>query len=130
MASVLIATRGEKNEEKMKETEELMGRGIGKIQKRILEVLKTIDSQWCSNKDFTQRWISLNILALAVYDKPLNPTARRGKDYSLNEHRRIWGSVKSLERRGLVETRKEKIKGSGIEARRGGLQLWLEVRVI
>jgi len=107
-----------------------MGKGLGKTQKRILEILDKIDSRWCSRKDFRQRWISLNILALAVYDRPLNPRARRGKDYSLNEHRRIWGSVKGLERRGLVETRKEKIKGSGIEARKAGLQVWLEVRKI
>lgn len=106
-----------------------MGRGIGKIQRRILEILKTIDNQWCSRKDFTQRWVSLNLLILAVYNRPLNPRARRGKDYSLNQHRRIWESARMLERRGLIEVRKEKIKGSGIEARKGGLQLWLEVRM-
>lgn len=107
-----------------------MSRGLGEIQKKILGMLDKIDSQWCSAKDFSQRWLSLNLLILAVYDKPLNPRARRGKDYSVNEHRRIWGSVKGLERRGLVETRKEKIKGSGIETRQAGLQMWLEVRKV
>ena len=110
--------------------EELMGRGIGKIQKRILEVLKTIDSQWCSNKDFAQRWVSLNILILAVYNKPLNPRARLGKDYSKNEHRRCWESVRMLEKRGLVQTRIERIKGSGYATRWGGIQRWMEVKIV
>ncbi|KPL01677.1 MAG: hypothetical protein AMJ73_10245 [candidate division Zixibacteria bacterium SM1_73] len=107
-----------------------MSKGLGKIQKRILEVLDRIDSRWCSRKDFAQRWVSLNIMILAVYNKPLNPRARLGKDYNKNEHRRIWESVRMLEKRGLVHTRIEKIKGSGVEARKGGIQLWLEVRVV
>ena len=107
-----------------------MGKGLGRIQQRILEVLKGIDSRWFSQKNFAQRWVSLNILVLAVYNKPINPRARLGRDYSKNEHRRVWESTRMLERRGLVETRREKIKGSGVEARKAGLQLWLEVRKI
>jgi len=106
-----------------------MSKGLGKIQRKILEVLGNIDSHWCSAKDFAQRWVSLNILILAVYHaERINPRARVGKEFSNSEHRRIWESVRMLEKRGLVEVRMEKIKGSGIEARRGGIQLWLEVR--
>jgi len=74
----------------------------------------------------------MNLLVILVY----NPQQIAGKkaewdwSYGKNEHRRIWESVKELERRGLVQTRIEKIKGSGIEARFGGIQLWLEVRVV
>lgn len=103
--------------------------GIGRIQRRILEVLRSIDNKWCSNKDFSQRWVSLNILVLAVYNKPIDPRARRGRDYSVNQHRRVWESTRMLEKRELIEVRKEKIKGSGIEAVKGGLQMWLEVRI-
>ena len=106
-----------------------MSNGLGKIQKRILEVLKTIDSRWCSDKDFSQRWVSLNLLVLAVYNKPLNPRARRGKGYSFNQHRRIWESVRMLEKRGLVKVRIEKIKGSGYATRFAGIQRWMEVRI-
>ena len=107
-----------------------MGKGLGKIQKRILEILDKIDSRWCSRKDFHQHWVSLNILILAVYNKPINPRARLGKDYNKNEHRRIWESTRMLEKRGLVKVRIEKIKGGGWQTRRGGIQLWLEVRVV
>ena len=106
-----------------------MSKGIGRIQRRILEVLRSIDEKWCSNKDYDQRWVSLNILVLAVYDKPIDPRARRGREYSFNEHRRVWESTRMLEKRNMVEVRKEQIKGSGIEARKGGIQVWLEVRI-
>jgi len=105
-----------------------MGKGLGKIQKRILEVLDKIDGKWCSQRDHSERWVSLNILILAVYNRSLNPRARRGRDYSYNEHRRVWESARMLEKRGLVKLRIERIKGSGYATRWGGLQRWMEVR--
>jgi len=107
-----------------------MGKGLGKIQRRILEVLKGIDSRWFSQKNFAQRWVSLNILVLAVYNKPINPRARLGRDYSKNEHRRVWESTRMLEKRGLVRVRIERIKGSGYATRWGGIQRWMEVKIV
>ena len=107
-----------------------MGQGLGHIQKRILKVLEEIDSRWISHKDKEQRWVSLNILVLAVYEKPINPRARTGKEFSKNEHRRVWESSRMLEKRKKVEVRIEKIKGSGYEARFGGIQSWMEVRIV
>ena len=91
-----------------------------------------IESRWISAKDKEQRWVGLDVLTFMVYHKEeLNERMGvRDLKFSKNEHRRVWESVKGLERRGLVQTRIEKIKGSGIEARKGGIQLWLEVRVV
>ena len=109
-----------------------MGKGLGKIQRKRLKVLGEIVSRWISNKDKEQRWVGLDILTFMTYHKEeLNERMEvRDLKFSKNEHRRVWESVKGLERRGLVQTRIEKIKGSGIEARFGGIQLWLEVRVV
>jgi len=105
-----------------------MSTEIGYVQKRILEILSNIDSRWCSAKDFDQRWVSLNLIILAVYDKPLNIGARWGREYTPNQHRRVWESCRTLEKRKMVQVRKESIKGSGLRARLGGIQYWLEVR--
>ena len=109
-----------------------MGKGIGKIQKRILTVLKTIDERYIEKESRERRWVWLNVLIIMLYHPQQLEGDKRGWDWSYgkNEHRRIWESVKGLEKRGLVQTRIEKIKGSGIEARFGGIQLWLEVRVV
>ena len=109
-----------------------MGQGLGKIQKRILTVLKTIEERYIEKASRERRWIWLNILIIKVYHPQQLEGEKRGWNWSYgkNEHRRIWESVKGLEKRGLVQTRIEKIKGSGIEARFGGIQLWLEVRVV
>lgn len=109
-----------------------MGQGLGKIQKRILTVLKTIEERYIEKASRERRWVWLNVLIIMLYHPQQLEGDKRGWDWSYgkNEHRRVWESVKGLERRGLVQPRIEKIKGSGIEARFGGIQLWLEVRVV
>ena len=107
-----------------------MGKGLGKIQKKILKVLDEIESRWISNKDKEQRWVGLDILTFMIYHKEeLNERMGvRDLRFSKNQHRRIWESTRMLEKRGLVKTRIERIKGSGYATRWGGLQRWMEVR--
>jgi hypothetical protein len=50
--------------------------------------------------------------------------------FSKNEHRRAWESVRMLEKRGLVRVRIERIKGSGYATRWGGIQRWMEVKIV
>lgn len=109
-----------------------MGRGLGKIQKRVLEVLSSIEGRWISKKDFEEQWVSLHIVVIKTYH-PEQLNGSKGRfdwNYSKNEHRRIWESVKTLEKRGLVKVRIGRIKGSGWETRFGGIQRWMEVRRI
>jgi hypothetical protein len=112
-----------------------MGRGIGRIQEKILSVLEELTRR---NK---RDWFSLSFVTVFLYTPwQLDPTHERNRgrikpfvlnwNCGQNERRRVWESVRMLEKRGLVQTRIEKIKGSGIEARFGGIQLWLEVRVV
>ena len=46
-----------------------MGKGLGKIQRKILKVLGEIESRWISNKDKEQRWVGLDILTFMTYHK-------------------------------------------------------------
>lgn len=109
-----------------------MSRGIGVIQKRILSVLDNIDSRWISAKDKEQRWVGLDVLTFMVYHKEeLNEgMGVRDLRFSRNEHRRIWESSWMLEKRGLVKVRIERIKGSGYATRWGGIQRWMEVKIV
>ena len=109
-----------------------MGKGLGKIQKRILKVLDEIESRWVSAKDKEQRWVSLDIMTFMVYHKDeLNERMGvRDLRFGKNEHRRIWESVRTLEKRGLVKVRIKRIKGSGYATRFGGIQRWMEVRIV
>ncbi len=109
-----------------------MSRGIGVIQKRILSVLDNIDSRWISAKDKEQRWVGLDVLTFMVYHKEeLNERMGvRDLRFSRNEHRRIWESSRMLEKRGLVRVRIERIKGSGYATRWGGIQRWMEVKIV
>lgn len=109
-----------------------MGQGLGKIQKRILTVLKTIEERYIEKASRERRWIWLNILIIKVYHPQQLEGEKRGWDwgYSKNEHRRIWESVKELERRGLTETRIVEAKALGLKVRFGGCTRWMEVRKI
>jgi len=108
-----------------------MGQGLGKIQKRILSVLKTIEERYIEKESRERRWVWLNILIIMVYNPQQLEGDKRGWDwgYSKNEHRRIWESVKGLEMRGLIETRIVKAKELGLKTKLGGCQRWMEVRV-
>ena len=107
-----------------------MGQGLGKIQKRILTVLKTIEERYIEKASRERRWVWLNILIIMVY----NPQQLEGDKrewswrYEKGEHRRVWESVKDLERRGLVQTRIIKVKEAGLRTKFGGCQRWMEVR--
>jgi len=95
-----------------------MGRGIGKIQLRILEVLEELTRR--NRRD----WFSLLLVVVFLYHQEQvdheygsNPS-RLGRfvvdwSHTKNEHRRIWESCKMLERRGHIEIRisKENVWG-------------------
>jgi hypothetical protein len=108
-----------------------MGSGLGKIQKRILEVLKTIEERYIEKESREKRWVWLNILIIKTYHPNQLEGDKRNWNwgYSVNEHRRIWESVKGLEKRGLVETRIVKAKELGLRMRFGGCTRWMEIRV-
>lgn len=109
-------------------------RKIGKIQKRILEVLNELTRR---NK---RDWFSLQFVTVFLYHQEQvdpeygsNP-GRLGKfvvnwTHTKNEHRRIWESCRALEKRGYLEikivTQKEG-KEKGIW---GGTQKWMEVKI-
>lgn len=109
-----------------------MGQGLGKIQHRILKVLETIDDRYITPENRPLRWVWMNLLIILVYHPQQIEGEKEGWDwsYSKNQHRRIWESVKDLERRGLVQTRIIKVKEAGLKTKFGGIQLWLEVRVV
>jgi len=109
-----------------------MGRGLGYIQRKILSVLDRIDSRWISAKDKEKRWVSLDIVTFMVYHPEELEGSLEYRDLKIekNQHRRVWESSRMLEKRGLVEVRIERIKGSGYKARFGGIQRWLEVRIV
>jgi len=109
-----------------------MGQGIGKIQRRILEVLGTIDERYITPENRPLRWVWMNILVIRVYNPQQIEGKKEGWDWSYgkNHHRRIWESVKGLEERGLVQTRIRRAKEIGLRTRFGGCQRWLEVRVV
>lgn len=108
-----------------------MGAGLGKIQKRILEVLKTLDERYIERRSREQRWIWLNILIIMVYHPQQleGDKSRWNWEYSKNESRRIWESTRMLEKRGLVECRIIKVKELGLGTKFGGIQKWMEVRI-
>lgn len=107
-----------------------MGQGIGKIQKRILRTLEDIDETYIEVRNRERRWVWLNVLVIMVYHPEHLVGSKESWHwgYSKNEHRRIWESVKGLERRGLTETRIIKAKELGLRVRFGGCTRWLEVR--
>ncbi len=109
-----------------------MGKGLGRVQRKILKVLDEIESRWISAKDTEQRWVGLDVLTFMVYHKEeLNERMGvRDLRFSRNEHRRVWESVRMLEKRGLVQTRIERIKGSGYATRWGGIQRLMEVIIV
>lgn len=107
-----------------------MGQGLGKIQKRILETLESIDERYIEVRSREKRWVWLNVLVIMVY----HPEQLAGNKenwnwgYENKEHRRIWESCKGLKRRGLTEERIIKAKELGLKVRFGGCTHWLEVR--
>ena len=109
-----------------------MGQGLGKIQKRILEVLKDIDDRYITPDNRPLHWIWISITILLVYHP--EQIAHERKDdwdrrYSKNEARRIWESIKGLERRGLIQARVVKVKEAGLTPRFGGTTRWMEIRL-
>lgn len=110
-----------------------MGQGLGHIQRRILTVLETIPDRYITKDNRPLRWVWLNVLVIMVYHpQQLEGEKKRDWDwgYSKNEARRVWESVKGLERRGMIETRIVKVKEAGFSPRFGKCQRWLECRRI
>lgn len=110
-----------------------MGRyEIGHIQKRILTALKDMDDRYITDENRPLRWVWMNVLVIMVYN-PQQLEGKRKEDWDWtkgkNEARRIWESVKGLEKRGLIETRIVTIKDIGFNPRFGKCQRWMEVRV-
>ena len=109
-----------------------MGQGLGKIQKRILETLETIDERYITPDNRPLRWVWMSILVISVYNpQQIEGEKKRDWDwrYGKNEARRIWESVKGLEKRGLIQTRIVKVKEAGLNPRFGGTTRWMEIRL-
>jgi hypothetical protein len=109
-----------------------MGRGLGKIQRKILTTLKTIDERYIEVASREKRWVWLNILIIKMYHPHQLEGDKRGWNwnYGINEYRGVWGSLKGLKMRGLIETRIVKAKELGFKMKRGGCTRWLEIRKI
>ena len=109
-----------------------MGKGIGKIQHRILATLKDIDERYITKENRPLRWVWMNVLVIMVYNPHQLEGDKREWDwrYGKNEHRRVWESCKMLEKRGLVQTRIVKIKEIGVKPKFGGCTRWQEVRIV
>lgn len=111
-----------------------MSRGIGKIQRKVLQVLETIDPKWYSIysvKDRDEHWVQLNRVIILLYHPEQMDRSLGYYDwsYSKNEHRRIWESVTALKRRGYLETRIRMKHEGRIGGVWGGIQKRLEVRI-
>lgn len=104
-----------------------MGRGLGRIQKAILRILKSEEREW----------VGLNTIIIKTYH-PYQLDREKARErgyfdwsYSDVERKITWRSVKALERRGLVRTRI--IRYINKEKRRkvrGGLRRWMEVQIL
>lgn len=101
-----------------------MGRGLGRIQRRVLKLLRGEEL----------KWVGLYVLIIKCYHpEQLDKEKARERgyydwSYSEVERKITWRSVKALERRGLVKTR---IRYIGKERKgRGGLCRWLEVQIL
>ena len=110
-------------------------RSIGHVQKRILEVLNELTRR---NK---RDWFSLLLIVVFLYHQGQvdpkygdNP-GRLGKfivnwDHTKNEHRRIWESCRALEKRGLIQIRIVRQKEGKEKGIWGGIQRYMEVKLI
>jgi len=110
-----------------------LSRGLGKIQRKILEVLKDLKRRGESNEG----WVILNVVIIMTYSPwqiyPLHPANRerigmRKKDWSYREAERTstTRAVIRLERLGMV---KGKILTGG-RAGKGGVRRWKEIKLI
>ena len=109
-----------------------MGKGLGRIQRKILKVLDEIESRWISAKDKEQRWVGLDVLTFMVYHKEELREGMGVRDlkFERKEHRRIWESCWMLQKRGLTEVRIVRVKEAGLRTRFGGIQKWMEIRIV
>lgn len=100
-----------------------MGRGLGRIQKRILRILKSEEREW----------VGLNTLIVKTYHPEQldrKEAEKRGYydwSYSDTERKVTYRSVKALERRGKVQVRIRDIDEGRIGHTFGGLRRWMEV---
>jgi hypothetical protein len=105
---------------------------IGHIQRRILTTLETCDDRYITKENRELRWLWVSILIILVYH-PNQLSAEKKRDwdwgYSKNEARRIWESIRGLERRQMVETRIMTARDIGIKGKFGGCTRWKEVRL-
>lgn len=108
-----------------------MSKGLGRIQREILTVLRNMDERYIERGSRELRWVWLNVLIIMVYHpKQLQGEKSRWNwNYSVNEHRRIWESVRTLEKRGLVECRIRRVKVVRLKVKFGGCTRWMEVRI-
>jgi len=111
-----------------------MSRGLGKIQRKILAVLKDLKRRGESDEG----WISLNVVIIMTYrpwqinsHHPANKEriGMRRRDWSYKETERlaVTTAVIKLEKLGLV---KGKILTAGRSGERGGVRRWKVVSVI
>ena len=110
-----------------------MGQGLGHIQKRILEILEEL-----TRRDDLRDWFTLRLITIFLYtpwqvdrehERNINVFEFK-KDWSFgkNEYRRVWESVKGLEKRGLVRCRMRRRKEGKTGGTFGGWQRLMQVR--
>lgn len=103
-----------------------MGRGLGRIQKAILRILKSEEREW----------VGLNTIIVKTYHpEQLDREKARERGYydwsfTDTERKIAYRSVKALERRGLVKTRIRDIDEGRIGHTFGGLRRWMEVKIL
>jgi len=107
-------------------------RPLGKTQKRILEILHRLKNEERSE------WVSTHILIIMTYNPhqldSKNPNYKGYKDYSYNQNEFIatHRAISALERRGLVQTKKIKLKDAMPERGKvfGGVQVRRMVKLV
>jgi hypothetical protein len=92
-----------------------MSRGLGKIERKIIEALKEREKE--AEKKGWDKWTFLGNLAYDVFDGELidvcmsNPFSTGdviiGEEPTRAQYVSVWRAVKSLERKGVVQTKRE-----------------------
>jgi hypothetical protein len=112
-----------------------MGRGIGRIQEKILSVLEELTRR---NK---RDWFSLSFVTVFLYTPhQIDPEHERNRNrigefvvdwsYEKKHHRRVWESTRMLEKRGLIEVRIRRKDEGRIGGTWGGIQKWMEMKIV
>lgn len=104
-----------------------MSRGLSKLQNKIIETLKTDTAR------DRKEWLDIGSLAYMVFDKKygvdcFNVSGYHTEPPSESEMQSFWRSIRLLEKRGVLQARKTKVKGRICS--RGGNHFTKEVKCL